>query len=78
VGGQGKVGGSSLSECNDTSGEALRPYWNVSVPPEVRSQYGQSNRLEIASSTRNPGDDTPAIDTNKDNSDYETGCSEHS
>jgi len=72
-------------ECSDASGEALRPfplplapYWNVGVPPEVRSQYGQSNRLEIASSTRNPGDDTPAIDTNKDNSDYETGRSEHS
>jgi len=71
-------------ECSDAGGEALRPfpvplgpYWNV-VPPGVRSQYGQSDRLEIASSTRTLGDDTPAIDTNKDNSDSETGRSEHS
>ena len=60
-------------ECSDASGEALRPfpvhlgpYWNV-VPPGVRSQYEQSDRL---------GDDTLAIDTNEDNSDSETGCSE--
>ena len=72
-------------EWSDASGEAPRPfpvhlgpYWNV-VPPGVRTQYGQSDRLEIASSTRTLGDDTPAIDTNKDNSaDSETGHSEHS
>ena len=65
-------------ECSDASGEALRPfpvhlgpYWNVGIPPGVHSQYGQSDRLEI-------GDDMPAIDTNKDNSDSETGLSEHS
>ena len=65
-------------ECSDASGEALRPlllgpYWNVGVPPGVRSQYGQSDRLEIASSTRTHGDDTPLKD-----SDSETGRSEHS
>jgi hypothetical protein len=72
-------------ECSDASGEALRsfpvplgPYWNVEFPPGVRSQYGRSGRLEIASSTRTLGDDTPAIDTNKDSSDSETGRSEHS
>jgi hypothetical protein len=43
-----------------------------------RSQYGKSDRLEIASSTRALGDDTPAIETNKDSSDSETGRSEHS
>ena len=65
-------------ECSDTSGEVLHsfpeplgPYWNAEFPPAVRSQYGQSDRLEI-------GDDTPAIDTNKDNSDSKTGCSEYS
>ena len=71
-------------EGSDASGEALRsfpvhlgPYWNVEFPPGVRSQYGESDRLEIASSTRTLGDDTPAIDTNKDNFDSETGSSEH-
>ena len=70
-------------ECSDASGgEALRPfpvhlgpYWNVGVPPGVHSQYGQSDRLEIASSTRTL---TLAMATNKDNSDSETGLSEHS
>ena len=84
----GRSGGgrqSKSGEWSDASGEAPRPfpvhlgpYWNV-VPPGVRSQYGQSDRLEIASSTRTLGDDMPAIDTNKDNSaDSETGRSEHS
>jgi len=79
-------GAGDSGECSDASGgEALRPfpvhlgpYWNVGVPPGVHSQYGQSDRLEIASSTRTLGDGTPAIDTNKDNSDSETGLSEHS
>jgi len=73
-----RVAGGDSGECSDASGEALRPfpvhlgpYWNVGVPPGVHSQYGQSGHLEI-------GDDTPAIDTNKDNSDSETGLSEHS
>jgi hypothetical protein len=54
-------------ECSDARGE-------------VHSQYGESDRLEIASSTHALGDDTPAIDTNNDsdNSDSETGSSEHS
>jgi hypothetical protein len=76
-------GAGDSGECSDASGEALRPfpvhlgpYWNV-VPPGVRSPYGQSDRLEIAS-TRILGDDTPAIDANKGNSDSETGLSEHS
>ena len=81
----GRDGAGDSGECSDASGEALcsfpvplGPYWNVEFPPGVRSQYGQSGRLEIASSTRTLGDDTPAIDTNKDSSDSETGCSEHS
>jgi hypothetical protein len=79
------AGAADSGECSDASGEALRsfpvplgPYWNVEFPPGVRSQYGQSDRLEIASSTHNLGDDTPAIDTNKDSFDSETGRSEHS
>ena len=41
-------------ECTDASGEALRPfpvhlgpYSNEVVPPGVRSQYVQSDRLEL-------------------------------
>jgi hypothetical protein len=71
----GGDGARDSGECSDASGEALRsfpvpfgPYWNVEFPPGVCSQYGQSDRLEIASSTRTLGDDTPTIDTNKDNS----------
>ena len=63
-------------ECNNTSGEALclfpvplGPYLNAGVP-----HYG----LEIASSTRTLDNGMPAIDTNKENSDSETGRSEHS
>ena len=81
----GGDGAGDSGECSDASGEVLHsfpeplgPYWNVEFPPGVRSQYGQSDRLEIASSTCIFGDDTPAIDTNKDNSDSETGRSEHS
>ena len=47
--------------------EPLGPY---EFPPGGRSQYG--DRLCIL------GDDMPAIDTNKDNFDSETGRSEHS
>jgi hypothetical protein len=81
----GGDGAGDSGECSDASGEVLRsfpgplgPYWNVEFPPGVRSQYGQSDRLEIASSIRTLGDDTPAIDTKKDNSYSETGRSEHS
>jgi hypothetical protein len=80
----GGDGAGDSGECSVASGEALRsfpvplgPYWNEEFPRGVRSRYGQS---EIASSTRTLGDDTPAIDTNKDHSDSdsETGHSEHS
>ena len=81
----GRDGAGDSGERSDASGEALRPfpaplgpYWNVGVPPGVHSQYGQSDRLGIASSTHTLGYDTPAIDTNEDNSDSETGRSEHS
>ena len=78
----GGDGAGDSGECSDASGEALRsfpvPYWNAEVLPGIRFQYGQSDCLEIASSTRTLGDDTPAIDTNKDSSDSETGRSEHS
>jgi len=60
----GGDGAGDSGECSDASGgEALRPfpvhlgpYWNVGVPPGVHSQYGQSDRLEIASSTCSLGD----------------------
>lgn len=78
----GGDGAGDSGECTDASGEALRPfpvqlgpYWNEVVPPGVCSQYVQSDRLEIASVTRTLGDDMPAIE---DNSDFETGRSEHS
>ncbi|KIM85473.1 hypothetical protein PILCRDRAFT_365058 [Piloderma croceum F 1598] len=76
------AGGDEAGDCGECSGassEALRsflvplgPSWNVEFPPGVRSQYGQSNRREIAF-----GDDKPAklIDADKDNSDSETGRS---
>ena len=78
----GGDGAGDSGECTDASGEALRPfpvqlgpYWNEVVPPGVCSQYVQSDHLEIASVTRTLGDDMPAIE---DNSDFETGRSEHS
>jgi hypothetical protein len=73
-------------ESGNTSSEALCSFWvplelswNVEFPPGVRTQYGQSNHQVIASSTLSDYN-MPAklIDTNKDNSDYESGCSEHS
>ena len=81
----GRDGAGDSGESSDASGETLHsfpvplgPYWNVEFPPGVCSQYGQSDCLEIASSTHSLGDDMPAIDTNKDSSDSKTGCSEHS
>jgi hypothetical protein len=80
-------GAGDCGESSDASGETLcslwvplRPFWNVDFPPGFRSQYGQSDRREIASSTRPLGGDAPAksIDTDWDNSDSETGRSEHS
>jgi len=74
-------------ESSDASDEAphsflapLRPFWNVDHSPRARSQYGQSDRQEIVSSTRTFGDDAQAksIDTGWDNSDSEIGRSEHS
>jgi hypothetical protein len=81
------AGGDGAGDCgepSDTNGEALcsfrvplRPFWNADFPPGVRSQ---SDRREIASSTRTHGDNALAksIDTNWDNSDSEIGRSEHS
>ena len=84
AGGNG-AGDVDSDECSDASCEALRSFpvplgfhWNAEFPPGVRSQYRQSNRLEIVSSTRTLGDDMPATDTNKDDSDSETGRSERS
>jgi hypothetical protein len=66
---------------SDASGEALRsywvpliPFWNVDIPPGVRSQSDRRT------SSRTFGDDAPAksIDADKDNSDSGTGGSEHS
>ncbi|KAF5379415.1 hypothetical protein D9615_006535 [Tricholomella constricta] len=75
----GGHGAGESGECSDASVEVLRslpvplePYWNVEFPPGVRSQ---SEGLEIASSTRTLGDDMPALDTNEDNSDSESGRS---
>ena len=78
----GEDGAGDCGECTDTSSEVLRsfwvplgPSWNAEFPPGVRSQFGQSDRREIAL-----GDDTPAklIDVaDKDNSDSETDRSEH-
>ena len=82
---RGGDGGRDTGECSDAEVlrsflVPLRPYWNVEFPPGVHAQYGQSDRLEIASSDRTLGDDTPAIDTNlnNDNSTSETGGSKHS
>ena len=62
AGGDGAEDSGDSGECSDASGEALcpfpvhlGPYWNVVVPPEDRSQYGQSDCLEIASPTCNLG-----------------------
>jgi hypothetical protein len=94
VGDQWKVGGGSLRGRMPVAKEVYPPkgakqrldVWRVGTGlnsgecsdarGEVHSQYGESGRLEIASSTHALGDDTPAIDTN--NSDSETGSSEHS
>ena len=81
----GGDGAEDCGECSDAIGEVLHsfsvplgPYWNVEFPLGVHSQYGQSDCLETASSTHTLGDDMPAINTNKDNFDSETGHSEHS
>lgn len=63
----GRVGAGDSGECSDASGEALRPFL-VSLE--------QSDHQEIGSSTRGLSGDTPAIDTNKHNSNSETGRSE--
>ena len=85
-GGGSKEGGRRRSKRKNTSGEGNTSAekgkmkarrvagWDragdSNIPPRVHSQYGQSDRLEIASST----------DTNMDNSNSksETGRSEHS
>jgi len=56
----------------------LRPSCNIDFPLHAQSQDGQSHHREIASSSHSREDEVPvqSIDTGRDNSDSESGCSE--